>query len=349
MSTLILTRQTGTTKSLYLYASFGELFVARDGSTRKAVISCTAASTVSASAYFAMGDATESLPTDNGAVSGEVFYAPTLTGYAVTADSQGDAVFQGFAGTSNGVAGNSEITFSYDEGFSENARVNNQNVATVVAAIQKRFTDLGYAFPTAAQTPNTSADTGITLTAAPGDIVVYKLTFSNTSMEINFKPYKGGFYVASAKGGTGTLLLTTENKPRKKIYHKYTDFGTLFVARSDSDRKGVMFATAANTVSTTTFFGMGDANQTLSATQAAVSGTMYYAKKLFGYALSADDQSDLPFFGNTGDIGVAGAAKMTATYDEEASHHANNKHFTVALEVADLEKELVRESFDLAQ
>jgi hypothetical protein len=62
------------------------------------------------------------------------------------------------------------------------------------------------------------------------------------------------------------------------------------------------------------------------------------APKLTGYSVSADSERDLPFSsaGST-DVGVAGAAFLTATYDEGRTTAANRESRAVRDEVASLE------------
>jgi|GEM_PF-1733431 len=344
--TLILAKS-GAANSLYVFTNFGELFVARDGNSRKAVISCTAASNVSSTAFFAIGDASDSLKTVFGPAFGDIYYAATLKGWAISADSQPDPLFFGNVGVDQGLAGSSALTVTYDGADTNNAAENSLSVAATVTAIQSRLTSQGFVL--AAQTA-VSGGTGTTIvpptsTTGAGDMLVYRLSFDKTGDSINYKHPLGGYYVSyAATTDAGTLILQSETNGAD-YFKEYPNFGSLLLVQSDRDRKGVLFATAANTVSTTTFFGLGDARETMSFNGVSEKITVYFAKTLSGYAISADSARDLPFAGSDGDLGSAGVSKLTATYDETRSKEANSARRTVAAEVKLLETELKASGF----
>ena len=344
--TLILTKS-GAANNLYVFTDFGELFVARDGNSRKAVISCTAASNVSSTAFFAIGDASDSLKAVIGPAFGDIYYAATLKGWAVSADSRPDPLFFGNVAVDQGVAGSSALTVTYDGADTNNAAVNSLSVAATVTAIQTRLT--GQGFVLAGQTavsggPGTTIVPPTTTTGA-GDMLVYRLNFTKTGDSINYKHPLGGYYVSyAATTDAGSLILESETNGAD-FFKEYPNFGSLLVVQSDRERKGVLFATAASTVSTTTFFGLGDARDTLRFNGVSEKNTAYFAKTLPGFAISADSARDLPFAGSDGDLGSGGVSKLTATYDETRSKEANNARRTVAAEVKVLETELKANGF----
>ena len=361
--TLIVTKSVGTTNSFFVFTDFGELFVARSGSSRKAVLTCTAASNVSTTALFAIGDASQTLEVKALDVVGSANYAPQLSGYAVSADAQYDQLFLGTAGTDRGVAGTSALSLTYDEADSDNASVNNLSVANEVLAIQNRLVSQGFVNATQAAPASTSASTTgnsggtvppitpVTPTPpalGPGDLVVYRLEFSTTGESINYTPFTGGYYVVSAAndtaGGGGALILEAKINGTK-VYKQYLNFGALFVAQSGGNNKGVMFAMDASSLSSTTFFAKGDAQKSYKENTPSFSGNVLFADKLKGYAFSADSQSDLAFDGTGSDIGVAGVSNLTANYMEDTSKKANRLYRSVATEVAVLEKELKAQGF----
>jgi hypothetical protein len=171
------------------------------------------------------------------------------------------------------------------------------------------------------------------------------LKFSKIGDSINYRHPLGGYYVTFAANATGGTLILESEKNGSDVYKDYPNFGTLFVAQSDDKRKGVLFATDALTVSTTTFFGLGDAQKGLHINTASEQGSVLFAEKLTGYAISADSERDLPFLGTGSDIGSAGTSRLTAMYDESRSKEANKHHRTVDAEVKVLEKELEGDGF----
>jgi hypothetical protein len=149
-------------------------------------------------------------------------------------------------------------------------------------------------------------------------VLVYDLKFVAIGESINFRPFDGGYYLA-ANGGTetgGTLILFRYNGSVKN-YYKYENFGEIFNAASNgASRKAVLTATAANEVSTSTFYAIGDATEKVAFDGPSATGFSYIAKELKGYSVSADSERDLPFAGDATDpydLGVAGATSLTCT------------------------------------
>ncbi|MDB6075603.1 MAG: hypothetical protein JWO89_3243, partial [Verrucomicrobiaceae bacterium] len=346
--TLIVTKTTGGTRVYYAFTDFGELFVGRNNGDRKAVISCTAGSDVSTTAFFAVGDATTNFQTDTGEISGTAFYAPELRGYTLSADSQNDELFQGSSSSDFGVAGSGTFSAFYDDADTNNARVNHLSVASVVQLLKNRLTGQNYidgSNITGGNGSGTGSGSGSSTTATDKfDLVVYRLSFKKTGESLNYKPFSGGYFVVGAVNGTGALILEME-RDGLKLYKEYLNFGSVFVAKAQGERKAVLSAMDTNSVSSTTFFAVGDANQSFKVNAPSITGSVNFSKKLTGYAISADSESDLAFFGDGGDIGVAGVSLFTATYLEEATKRANKNQSTVAKEVDQIEKELEEKGF----
>ncbi len=164
-------------------------------------------------------------------------------------------------------------------------------------------------------------------------MVVYKLSFEVAGENINYKPYQGGYYIAPIEGGTGSLILLTATGT-VKTYYTYANFGELFVAVKGAARKTVLSATAANSVSTTTFFAIGTAKTQMSIATRAADLDVWVAETLKGYAVSADSERDLPYASTSAtDIGVAGVSYITATLDDAQTKDAIATNATLALEV----------------
>lgn len=123
-----------------------------------------------------------------------------------------------------------------------------------------------------------------------------------------------------------------------KQYFTYANFGELFVAVNGGDRKTVLSATAANTVSTTTFYAIGTANEQISIESRAAESQVYVAKKLDGYSVSADSERDLPFSSaGSSDVGVAGASFLIASFDEGRTTSANRESRTLEDEITEIQ------------
>jgi hypothetical protein len=140
---LILTLTTGGKKRYFTYASFGAVFVAVKGSTKKMVLSATAASDVSTTVFYAIGTADKEIDFDTRNSSGSALIASKMVGYAVSADSEQDLPYSG--STSNvGVAGASTLTVKIDESLTHIANKNGNAVNDEVTDLQNILIKAGY-------------------------------------------------------------------------------------------------------------------------------------------------------------------------------------------------------------
>lgn len=197
-----------------------------------------------------------------------------------------------------------------------------------------------------AQTTATSTSTTTTQpTLNSSALAVYKLTFEVSGETINYRPYQGGYYIAPIEGGTGSLILTLTTGGVKSFY-TYANFGELFVAVKAGDRKVVLSATAANTVSTTTFFAIGTADERRPLETRSSDGDIFTARLLKGYAVSADSEKDLPYGSSSAnDIGVAGVSILRATLDEGLTTDAINNNRALAAEVTEVQTLLTNNGY----
>ncbi len=178
-----------------------------------------------------------------------------------------------------------------------------------------------------------------------GQLVVYKLTFDVAGETINYRPYQGGFYVAPIEGGTGTLILTLTTGGVKQFF-SYANFGELFVAVKGENRKVVLSATAANTVSTTTFFAIGTANDKKEVETRSSDGIIFVARELKGYAVSADSERDLPYASSSPtDIGVAGVSYLRALIDDGKTEDSIKNTRTLADQVTLITTDLTEDGY----
>lgn len=176
-------------------------------------------------------------------------------------------------------------------------------------------------------------------------LVVYRLNFEVAGETINYRPYQNGYYIAPINGGTGSLILTLTTGGAKQ-YYTYASFGELFVAVKGSTRKTVLSATAANTVSTTTFYAIGSADDKIFIETRSAESQVFVAKELKGYAVSADSERDLPYASSSpNDIGVAGASYLRAIFDEGRTKDAIKNDRSLTDQVTELQTELAEQGF----
>ncbi len=218
-----------------------------------------------------------------------------------------------------------------------------KHFSRLVLFVLLSLSSAGLRAQTTATTGTTTTATTSTLTSSA--LAVYKLTFEVAGETINYRPYQGGYYIAPIQGGTGSLILTLTTGGVKTFY-TYSNFGELFVAVKGESRKVVMSATAANTVSTTTFFAIGSANDLRHIETRSGDSSIYVAKLLKGYAVSADSEKDLPYGSSSAnDIGVAGVSFLRATLDDGLTEDAINNNRTVATEVTTIQTQLTTDGF----
>lgn len=196
-----------------------------------------------------------------------------------------------------------------------------------------------------AQSTTGSTTATSTTTTSTGSMAVYKLTFATAGESINYRPYQGGYYIAPIMGGTGSLILTLTTGGQKRFY-TYANFGELFVAVKGQDRKTVLSAAASNTVSTTTFYAIGDADEKMDVESRSADSDVYVAKLLTGYSVSADSERDLPFASSSAtDIGVAGASFLRCTLDEGLTKDAIKNSRSLSSQVTEIQTQLTEKGY----
>lgn len=162
-----------------------------------------------------------------------------------------------------------------------------------------------------------------------GQVVVYHLQFKEMGESINYRPYQNGYYIAPMEGGSGSLVLT-QVTGNVKQYFSYEGFGELFVALKGDKQKMVLSATATSDVSTTVFYALGDGDEEFDVKGRNLRGKVKVAKKLTGYAVSADSEQDLPFYGTGASVGVAGVSELVARMDEANTNRARQENLDTA-------------------
>jgi len=140
---LILTLTSGGKKRYFTYASFGAVFVAVKGSTKKMVLSATATSDVSTTVFYALGTADTQIEFDTRNSTGTALVAGKMTGYAVSADSEQDLPYAG-SPTNVGVAGASNLTVRLDESLTHTANNKGNAVNDEVTDLQNILAKAGY-------------------------------------------------------------------------------------------------------------------------------------------------------------------------------------------------------------
>ena len=171
-------------------------------------------------------------------------------------------------------------------------------------------------------------------------VVVYKFDFKKEGASINYSFYDEGWVVASATGGPASWALTFRDGAHRR-YVEVTGFGSLFFPNQGSKVVGVVSAAAASGTPQTTFLAIGELGETVKG--ANVSAKVPRTMK--GYALSADDESELPFDSSEGNVGYAGISTMNGSLQSQRTSDANSKSWTVEETMADLIDYLKRRGF----
>lgn len=172
------------------------------------------------------------------------------------------------------------------------------------------------------------------LAAAPAthaQVVVYNFHFEKEGPSINYGFYEEAWVVADATGGPASwVLLFREGAHRR--YITVESFGSLFFPNKGSTVVGVISAAAASGTPQTTFLAIGEVEHTVKSGNISVK----VPKEMKGYALSADDESDVPFTSREGDVGYAGISVMRGSLASSQTSDANTRNRTPAETLEDL-------------
>jgi len=185
-----------------------------------------------------------------------------------------------------------------------------------------------------------TAFSSLLATNAEAQVVVYRLEFEKTGASINYGFYDEGYVIADASGGPATWLLTFRDELQNS-YITIEEFGSLFYANKGDLTRAVISAAAADGTPQTTFLLVGDLTQEVDSDNISVT----VAGQLNGYAISADDESELPFDSREGNVGYAGASEIKAFYQTDRSDAASRDRQTIAEALADIVTMLERRGF----
>ncbi|MCB1064520.1 MAG: hypothetical protein KDN20_16580 [Verrucomicrobiae bacterium] len=159
--------------------------------------------------------------------------------------------------------------------------------------------------------------------AAPSafsQVAIYRFDFEKEGPSINYGFYEEGWVVADATGGPASWILMFREGPHRR-YITVEDFGSLFFPNKGSTVVGVISASAASGTPQTTFMAIGEL-------ETYVNGANVKAKvprTMKGYALSADDESSVPFDAKEGNVGYAGISKMEGSLQSSRTSDANTR------------------------
>jgi hypothetical protein len=164
-------------------------------------------------------------------------------------------------------------------------------------------------------------------------LAIYRLEFDKTGPSINYGFYDEGYAIADAAGGPVTWFLTFRDEDSlQNHFITIEEFGSLFYANKADLTRAVISAAAATGTPQTTFLMVGDLTRDVESDNISVE----VAGNLNGYAISADDESELPFDSREGNIGYAGASEIKATFQTERSNVASRDRLTIADALADI-------------
>ena len=169
--------------------------------------------------------------------------------------------------------------------------------------------------------------------SAQAQLAIYRLEFEKTGTSINYGFYDEGYVIADAAGGPATWFLTFRDEDTlQNHFITIEEFGSLFYANKAELTRAVISAAAATGTPQTTFLMVGDLTRDVDSDNI----TVKVAGNLNGYAISADDESELPFDSREGNIGYAGASEIKATFQTERSDAASRDRQTIADALADI-------------
>ena len=184
---------------------------------------------------------------------------------------------------------------------------------------------------------------GLLFASAPdahSQVAIYSFDFEKEGPSINYGFYEEGWVVADATGGPASWILMFREGAHRR-YIVVEDFGSLFFPNKGKTVVGVISAAAASGTPQTTFLAIGEVEETVKAGNVSAK----VPKDMKGYALSADDESEVPFTSAEGNVGYAGISQMHASLQSAMSADANARNQTVAEALADLEAHVKRRGY----
>lgn len=168
---------------------------------------------------------------------------------------------------------------------------------------------------------------------AAAQLAIYRLEFDKTGPSINYGFYDEGYVIADAAGGPATWLLTfRDEETLQNQFITIEEFGSLFYANKGDLTRAVISAAAATGTPQTTFLLIGDLTRDVESDNI----TVEVAGNLSGFAISADDESGLPFDSREGNIGYAGASEIKGSFQTDRSDAASRDRLTIADALADI-------------
>jgi len=176
--------------------------------------------------------------------------------------------------------------------------------------------------------------------AAHSQVVIYSFDFEKEGPSINYGFYEEGWVVADAIGGPASWILMFREGPHRR-YIIVEDFGSLFFPNKGKTVVGVISAAAASGTPQTTFLAIGEVEETVKGGNISVK----VPKEMKGYAVSADDESDVPFTSAEGNVGYAGISKLKASLQSSRTADANRRNQTTAEALEELEAYVKRRGY----
>lgn len=183
----------------------------------------------------------------------------------------------------------------------------------------------------------------ILLAFVPGafsQVAVYRFDFEKEGPSINYGFYEEAWVVADATGGPVSWLLTFREGPHRR-YISIAGFGSLFFPNKGGTVVGVISAAAASGTPQTTFLAIGEIETEIKGANVKAK----VPKSLKGYALSADDESAVPFDADEGNVGYAGISTMKGHLEVSRSKDASSRSLSVEETFAELISYLERRGY----
>lgn len=178
------------------------------------------------------------------------------------------------------------------------------------------------------------------LAGSEAQVAIYRFDFEKEGPSINYGFYEEAWVVADAAGGPASwVLLFREGAHRRYILVE--NFGSLFFPNKGRTVVGTISAAAASGTPQTTFLAIGEVSQSVKAGNV----TVKVPTEMKGYALSADDESEVPFTSAEGDVGYAGISTMKGSLQVTRTADANSRNQSVEDALAEVEAYVKRRGY----
>jgi hypothetical protein len=176
-------------------------------------------------------------------------------------------------------------------------------------------------------------------------VLVYKMSFKPLR-QFNIDFYDSGYFVAPAKGGSGSFIFTIKDKS-PRVYNA-TGSGEFFTAKRANGQAYMAVRAdvgATNSGASASYLAWGSAWRVATLTGPTFTSRLKIATSIKGSAIASSDEKE-EAESRDKDIGFASTFDWRLMWDEDATSDANAKGLTVAETITALTDKIESQGFE---